>query len=232
MTKRIILFLFISILLLSNQTEAAIGQSNHNDLVDAVRQVLNTQTRTSPSNDMPAVIEKKKAEKPDLTQAKALTEEIGDVRTKMYTDFRRHYVHDKEGTVRFNAPKGLYAKYKDMLVNHDGTDFKETLSNFYEGMQQSCSDVDKLLQKLGPELVHCLKATDKNKLSRQKITKLLGDWFVVNEELTKVDTEISFNDFIERVERLDLLLETSRQIFMAVTRHFEPPVRRNPRFVS
>lgn len=152
----------------------------------------------------------------------AINAEIAELRSNLYRQFHQNYVQQAGGRFKFNGAEGIYNKFKDMRSEeelHDG--FYEgmnlTQTGFIDKMNIDRDDLIQLMEKSGKLLLQVephLNMSPFAKALYNRRTKEFQD--VANLYVGDGNDEISFNDFLEQLEKTDAFLENTRQVFQSI----------------
>jgi hypothetical protein len=152
----------------------------------------------------------------------AINAEIAELRYNLYRQFHRNYVQQAGGRFKFNGAEGIYNKFKDMRSEeelHDG--FYEgmnlTQTGFYDKMNIDRDDLIQLMEKSGKLLLQVEPHLNMSPFAKALYNRRTNEFQeVANLYAGDGNDEISFNDFLEQLEKTDAFLENTRQVFQSI----------------
>ncbi|MDP1974678.1 MAG: hypothetical protein Q8K37_01770 [Alphaproteobacteria bacterium] len=152
----------------------------------------------------------------------AINAEIADLRYNLYRQFHQNYVQQAGGKFKFNGAEGIYTKFKDMRSEeelHDG--FYEgmnlTQTGFYEKMNIGRDDLIQLMEKSGQLLLQVQPHLNMSAFAKALYTRRTKEFQeIANLYVGDGNDEISFNGFLEQLDRTDAFLENTRQVFQSI----------------
>lgn len=152
----------------------------------------------------------------------AINAEIAELRSDLYRQFHQNYVQQAGGRFKFNGSEGIYTKFKDMRSEeelHDG--FYEgmnlTQAGFYEKMNIGRDDLIQLMEKSGQLLLQVQPHLNMSAFAKALYTRRTKEFQeIANLYVGDGNDEISFNGFLEQLDRTDAFLENTRQVFQSI----------------
>ncbi|MDP1724241.1 MAG: hypothetical protein Q8L85_06020 [Alphaproteobacteria bacterium] len=158
----------------------------------------------------------------DPAELHAINTEIAELRYNLYRQFHQNYVQQAGGKFKFNGAEGIYTKFKDMRSEeelHDG--FYEgmnlTQAGFYEKMNIGRDDLIQLMEKSGQLLLQVQPHLNMSAFAKALYTRRTKEFQeVANLYVGDGNDEISFNGFLEQLDRTDAFLENARQVFQSI----------------
>lgn len=231
MLKKIIFVFFVLVLFSSSQSEATINQPNKDMTYDQIRAALehamesrnsarNTADKgdecgaapeqlASPIRRLQTALRARAGNNPvDIAQMKLLTRKLSKVRQGLFNHFYKKYVNAVgTNTLRPTPGAQLYTKYKDLY------DTSGTLSDFYRGMDESYAECNSLIQELHPEFVKCMQAFSSEPGLIRKLSTVMSKWDEVRREHASGDAEVSFNNFLDRLDKMDDVFDRARKMY-------------------
>ncbi|MDP3531916.1 MAG: hypothetical protein Q8S31_01320 [Alphaproteobacteria bacterium] len=152
----------------------------------------------------------------------AINAEIAELRSDLYRQFHQNYVQQAGGRFKFNGSEGIYTKFKDMRSEeelHDG--FYEGMNltqvGFYEKMNIGRDDLIQLMEKSGKLLLQVQPHLNMGAFAKALYDRRTKEFQeIANLYVGDGNDEISFNGFLEQLDRTDAFLENTRQVFQSI----------------
>lgn len=152
----------------------------------------------------------------------AINGRIAELRHNLYQQFYQNYVQPAGGVIKNNAPEGIYTKYKDMRNEselqegfYEGMDLTQT--GFYVKMNQNRDEIIHIVADSGQLLLqvepHLNMSVFAKRLYKRRVQEFQE---VSNLYIDEGNEHISFNNFLNQLEKTDAFLENTRQVFQSI----------------